>query len=472
MTDTLLKRYASPEMAQLFSPPFKYATWRRLWVALARAQKRLGLPITDVQIQALEARVEAIDFDRAAEYEKRFRHDVMAHIHAYADVCPEARPIIHLGATSCFVTDNTDLIQMRQGLRLLAAKTVSVIRSLATFARQHAALPTLGYTHFQSAQPTTVGKRACLWIQDLLLDLEELWDKAETLRFLGVKGATGTQASFLSLLEGDSGKVAQLEASVAQEMGFARVLSISGQTYTRKQDMRVFAALSGCAATAHKFATDIRLLAHLKEVEEPSYDAQVGSSAMPHKQNPVLCERICGLARFLLSLNDNAAYTASTQWLERSLDDSANRRLSIPEAFLSADAVLNLFAHVAAGLVVHSRVIAQHLQEELPFLGAETVLMEAVKRGKDRQTLHEALRQHSRAASHKMKEEGARNDLLDRIAGDPLFGLSLTELQGLLDSSQFTGRAEEQTLFFLRDEVDPVLLQHRDLCAPLPAIDV
>lgn len=459
----LSQRYASDEMSLIFSPYYKYHTWRKLWIALAKAQKALGLPITDKQIAALEKAAEKIDHSQAEAYEKKFRHDVMAHIHAFGDQCPEARGVIHLGATSCFVTDNTDLIQMRDALQLLRNKLVQVIRQLRSFAHQNASLACLSYTHFQVAQPTTVGKRACLWLQDFLMDLEDIEQLLAHLRFLGVKGATGTQASFLALFEGDHHKVKRLEALVAKEMGFSHPFSISGQTYTRKQDIRIFSALSSFAASAHKCATDFRLLAHLKEIEEPFAEKQIGSSAMPYKRNPMRSERICGLARFLISLNENSLYTEATQWLERSLDDSANRRLYIPEAFLTADAILNLLCNITAGIIVHPKIIEKHLQDELPFLATELILMEAVKRGKDRQSVHERLRVHSLEASRLIKEEARPCDLLERIAKDLEIGLSFSEISKLTHVEHFIGRAVEQTQEFLSEEIDPALKKHLDI---------
>lgn len=459
----LSNRYASEEMSALFSPHFKFTTWRKLWIALAKAQKTLGLPITDQQIAHMQNAIENIDFSTAEEYEKKFRHDVMAHIHAFGDLCPDARGIIHLGATSCYVTDNTDLIQMREGLKILRNKLLQVIRQLHPFAQQHAALCCLSYTHFQSAQPTTVGKRACLWLQDLLLDFSDIEQTADQIRFLGVKGATGTQASFLSLFEGDHNKVKQLEQLVAKEMGFANLFSVSGQTYTRKQDIRIFSALSNLAASAHKFATDLRLLAHLKELEEPFAQKQVGSSAMPYKRNPMRSERICGLSRFLISLNENPLYTEATQWFERTLDDSANRRLTIPQAFLTADAILNLMINITAGMIVHPKVIERHLHDELPFLATEQILMEAVKRGKDRQVVHERLRIHSFEASRRIKEEGLTCDLIERIADDRDIGLTLAEIQQLTEIKHFIGRAIEQTHEFLDAEVAPLIQKHKNI---------
>jgi adenylosuccinate lyase len=459
----LSNRYASDEMSYLFSPHFKFLTWRKLWIALAVGQKKLGLPISDLQINSMLDVLEKIDLAKAEEYEKKFRHDVMAHIHAFGDLCPEARGIIHLGATSCFVTDNTDLIQVSEGLRIIRNKILQVIRQLYPFAQEHASLPCLSYTHFQAAQPTTVGKRACLWLQDLLIDLSDVEKVFEDIRFLGVKGATGTQASFLALFEGDHHKVRKLEEFVAKEMGFSRPFSVTGQTYSRKQDIRILSALSSLAASVHKFATDLRLLAHLKEIEEPFAEKQVGSSAMPYKRNPMRSERICGLSRFLMSLNENALYTEATQWLERSLDDSANRRLYLPEALLTADAILNLMCNVTSGIIVHPKIIQKHLNEELPFLATEQILMEAIKHGKDRQTVHERLRIHSFGASHRIKEEGGSNDLLERISQDPEIGLSKAEISKLVDVKRFIGRAVEQTYDFLNEEVAPVVKKYQDI---------
>lgn len=464
----LATRYASREISFLFSPEFKFVTWRRLWIALARAQKNLGLEISAEQIQEMEKQLHQIDYQKAADYEQLFRHDVMAHIHAYGDLCPQARGIIHWGATSCFVTDNTDLIQMQEGLKILQGKLVQIVRQLAAFARAHTDLACLAYTHFQPAQPTTVGKRACLWLQDLLLDLDELERALADLRFLGVKGATGTQASFLLLFKQDHEKVRKLDALVAKEMGFDKLFSISGQTYTRKQDMRIFSVLSGIAASAHKFATDMRLLAHLKEIEEPFSSKQVGSSAMPHKRNPMHCERICGLARFLLSLNENPTYTAATQWLERTLDDSANRRLSIPEAFLTADAILNLLAQVTQKIPVYPKIIQRNLDEELPFMALENILMEAVLRGKDRQKIHEQLKEHSQKASLKFKEKGEAVDLLAEIANDRSIGFSEKELRELAAVKHFVGRSAAQAHEFLKDEVDPILKKYEGMTATIP----
>ena len=456
-------RYASEEMSYLFSPYFKFTTWRKLWIALAKSQKALGLPITDTQVKSMEAACDKLDLEKAKEYEKKFRHDVMAHIHAFGDQCPEAHGIIHLGATSCFVTDNTDLIQMNEGLKLLRNKLLQIIRQLHPLAQEHAALACLSYTHFQPAQPTTVGKRVCLWLQDLLLDFYEFEHCIEHLRFLGVKGATGTQASFLSLFQGNTQHVKKLEELVAKEMGFSRVFSISGQTYTRKQDIRILSTLSSFAASAHKFATDLRLLAHLKEIEEPFAETQVGSSAMPYKRNPMRSERICGLARFLISLNENPLYTEATQWFERSLDDSANRRITLPEAFLSADAILDLLCNLTAGLIIHPKIIQKHLDEELPFLATEHILMEAVKKGKDRQHIHERLRIHSLGACHQIKEEAKPNDLLERIIQDREIGLSSAEINALMSEGSFIGCSIQQTHDFLNAEVSPLLKKYEHI---------
>lgn len=467
----LSSRYASLEMSYLFSPDFKYTSWRKLWVALAKGQKQCGLPITEAQIQELELHIDQIPFDKVSEIEKKIRHDVMAHIHAYGDQCPSARGIIHLGATSCYVTDNTDLLQMREGLKLIRDKIVQIIRQMNALALQYASLPTLSYTHFQSAQPTTVGKRICLWLQDFLFDLRDVEYVLEQLAFLGVKGATGTQAAFLALLDGDHKQVEKLEEYVANAMGFCKVIPIAGQTYTRKQDIRVASCLSNLAASAHKLATDLRLLAHLKEIEEPFLEAQVGSSAMPYKRNPIHCERICGLARFVLSLQDNALYTEATQWLERSLDDSANRRLYIPEIFLCTDAILNLLCHITASPVIHPKIIEKHLLEEMPFLMTEEFLMAAVKQGKDRQKVHERLRIHSLETACSIKEKGLENDLLKRIAQDAEIGFSEIDIKQLMDMKRAIGRSVEQVHDFLDREITPVLSQYSSVNQYVPKID-
>ncbi len=463
-------RYASREMSYLFSPHFKYTTWRKLWTALARAQGLLGLPISADQIQSMEAAVGKIDLATAAEYEHKFRHDVMAHIHAFGDAAPLARGIIHLGATSCYVTDNSDLIQIREALKLICHKIIFVLRYLHGFALQWADVPTLSYTHLQPAQPTTIGRRACLWMQDLLIDVREIEHVLENFRFLGVKGATGTQASFVALFEGDESKVKELEELVSKEMHFFRLFSISGQTYTRKQDILVLNCLSSFAASAHKCAGDLRLLCHLKEIEEPFAETQVGSSAMPYKRNPMRSERICGLARFLLSLHENPLYTEATQWLERSLDDSANRRLYLPEAFLTADAILDLMNNVTKGLIVHPTMVQKHLDEELPFLITEHILMEAAKKGKDRQIVHERLRHHSLEVGRRIKEEGLANDLIHRIEKDNAIGLSHKEIAAIASSAYVIGRAASQTHAFLNHEVFPVLQRYEHIKDHTPDI--
>jgi adenylosuccinate lyase len=450
----LIGRYASPEMAALWGAQRKFSTWRRLWVALAEAEAELGVAISGAQIEQLRAHLDDIDFDKAAQYEQKLRHDVMAHVHAYGDVCPDARAIIHLGATSCYVTDNTDLILMREALRLLAARAAAVVDRLADFAHEHRALACLGWTHLQPAQPTTVGKRACLWIYDLAQDLVELEHRVAQLKARGAKGTTGTQASFLQLFRGDHAKVRRLEQLVSQKMGFAESYPVTGQTYSRKVDAQVLDVLSGVAQSAHKAATDLRLLQSRKEVEEPFEPSQIGSSAMAYKRNPMRAERMCGLARFAMSLQSSAAATAATQWMERTLDDSANRRLTIPQAFLAVDAILLLYYDVASGLVVYPRVIASHLKEELPFMATEAILMAAVAAGGDRQELHERIRQHSQAAAAIVKQQGDANDLLERLAGDPAF--AHVDLGAMLDPAQFVGRAPEQVDEFLAEVVAPI----------------
>ncbi|MBN1394839.1 MAG: adenylosuccinate lyase [Pirellulales bacterium] len=456
----LITRYASPEMSELWSPRRKFVIWRRLWVALAEAERELGLPIGREQIAQLKAHVDEIDFEAAAEYERKLRHDVMAHVHAYGDACPKARGVIHLGATSCYVTDNTDLLLIRDGLELLARRAAAVIDRLAEFAVQYRDLPCLAFTHFQPAQPTTVGRRACLWAQDFALDLAEIEHRVATLRALGNKGTTGTQASFLELFDGDHEKVRRLEELICRKIGFDRAYPISGQTYPRKIDSQVLGVLSGLAQSAHKMATDLRLLAHLKEVEEPFETDQVGSSAMAYKRNPMRSERICGLARFISSLESSAAATASVQWLERTLDDSANRRLTLPQAFLAADAVLILCQNVASGLVVYPKVFAAHLAAELPFMATENILMAAVSAGGDRQELHELIRRHSQAAAAAVKQEGRPNDLLDRLSADPAF--AKVDLSVAADPWRFIGRAPEQVDEFIAEVVEPIRAKYTD----------
>ena len=420
----LSSRYASDEMQYLFSPDKKFTTWRRLWLALARAEHELGLPVSQEQVDELADHLTDIDYDKAAVYEKKLRHDVMAHVHTYGDACPKAMPIIHLGATSCYVGDNTDVIVMREALELVRDEIVRVLGHLARFAEQYKALPTLGFTHFQPAQLVTVGKRATLWMNELLMDLGEVEHRIASLKLLGCKGTTGTQASFLELFEGDHDKCKALDEMIAREMGFDSTVPVSGQTYSRKMDYFVLSTLSGIAQSASKFATDLRLLCHLKEVEEPVEENQIGSSAMPYKRNPMRCERICALARYVMADAVNPAVTASSQWFERTLDDSANKRLSVPEAFLAVDAILNIYANVAAGLVVHEKVIERHVREELPFMATENIMMDAVKQGGDRQQLHERIRVLSREAGAAVKDRGEANALIDRIAADPMFGLS------------------------------------------------
>ena len=450
----LISRYASRDMARLWGEQRKFSTWRRLWVILAEAEKELGLAITDAQIAELKAHVDNIDFAAAQAYEKKLRHDVMAHVHAYGDVCPAARAIIHLGATSCYVTDNADLLLMRQGLTMIAGRLAAVIDALATFAQQHRDLPCLAFTHLQPAQPTTVGKRACLWAYDLALDLAEIEHRTQSLQARSVKGTTGTQASFLALFHGDHDKVRRLEQLVAKKIGFNTSYAVTGQTYSRKIDSQVIDALGGIAQSASKLATDLRLLQSRKEIEEPFEEEQIGSSAMAYKRNPMRSERVCALARFAMSLQSSAAQTAATQWMERTLDDSANRRLVIPQAFLAADAILILLENIASGLVVYPRVIAKNLAEELPFMATENVLMAAVAAGGDRQELHEVIRRHSQAAAAAVKHEGRSNDLLARLAADPAF--AKVNVSAALDPAQFIGRAPQQVDEFLAHVVAPI----------------
>jgi adenylosuccinate lyase len=459
----LTGRYASREMSALWSEQRKFSTWRRLWVALAEAERELGLPITDEQIAELAREVDNIDFAAARAYEKKLRHDVMAHVHAYGDVCPTARPIIHLGATSCYVTDNTDLILIREGLEMTARRLAAVIDALGRFAVEYRSLPCLGFTHLQPAQPTTVGKRACLWAYDLALDLAEIEHRLSTLRARSVKGTTGTQASFLALFAGDHAKVRRLEQLVAEKLGFAESFAVTGQTYTRKVDAQVVDCLSGISQSAHKLATDLRLLASRKEVEEPFEADQIGSSAMAYKRNPMRSERVCALARFVISLQSSAANTVAVQWMERTLDDSANRRLVIPQAFLATDAILILLQNITAGLVVYPQVIAKNLREELPFMATENLLMAAVQAGGDRQELHETIRRHSQDAARAVKQEGRDNDLLARLAADPSF--AKVDVLGTLEPSQFVGRAPKQVDEFLAEVVDPIRQRYASTAA-------
>ncbi|OGN64237.1 MAG: adenylosuccinate lyase [Chlamydiae bacterium RIFCSPHIGHO2_12_FULL_49_9] len=462
-------RYASKEMSHLFSDHFRASTFRRLWISLARAQQTLGLPIQQTQIAQMEGQVENINFEAVKEYEKRFRHDVMAHIHAYGDLCPDAKKIIHLGATSCYVTDNADLIQLKKAIRLLLDKLIAVLKNLSAFAETEAKTACLSYTHYQTAQPTTVGKRACLWLQDLLLDARE-WERIEhSLPFLGAKGATGTQASFLSLFEGDHSKVQKLETLIAKDFGFAKTLPISGQTYSRKLDLNCLNALESFAASVHKMATDIRLLAHDGELSEAFGKEQVGSSAMPFKKNPIYSERICGIARFVISLAQNPAYTTATQWLERSLDDSSNRRLSIPEAFLGVDAILNILSHLVSSLRVDREIVHSNLEKNLPFLVMENLLMHAVKKGGNRQTLHEKLRQ---IALHAQKHSHPLSHLKTEVEKDKEFHASPQELNSLLNVSFLIGRAPEQVADFLQNEVQPFLAKHKNSSVTIPSVEI
>ncbi|HUT90876.1 MAG TPA: adenylosuccinate lyase [Thermoguttaceae bacterium] len=450
----LITRYASSRMSEIWSPQRKFSTWRRLWIALAEAEAELGLPITPEQIAELKAHVDDIDFEAADEHERRLRHDVMAHVHAYGDQCPGARGIIHLGATSCFVGDNTDLLLIRESLELVRDRMVAVIDRLSKFAAENRGLPCLAFTHMQPAQPTTVGKRACLWAYDLVLDLAEIEHRLATLKARGPKGTTGTQASFLKLFDGDHEKVRRLERLVAEKIGFDQCYAVTGQTYPRKIDSQVLGVLSGIAQSAHKMATDLRLLAHRKEMEEPFEKGQVGSSAMAYKRNPMRSERLCSLARFVVSLESSPAATLATQWLERTLDDSANRRLVLPQAFLAIDAVLILALNVTDGLVVYPKVIAKSLEAELPFMATENILMAAVAAGGDRQSLHERIRRHSQAAAAVVKNEGGKNDLLERLAADEAF--AAVDLASALEPRQFVGRAPEQVDEFIAQVVEPI----------------
>jgi adenylosuccinate lyase len=463
----LVARYASREMAELWGPQRKFSTWRRLWLALAEAQHELGLTaddgvtprITPAQLQEMRAHLDDVDFVRADFHERRLRHDVMAHIHAFGEVCPGARDVIHLGATSCYVTDNTDLILMREGLTLLRDRLVGVIDALARFAERWRDLPTLGFTHFQPAQLTTVGKRACLWCYDFLLDLHEFEHRLETLRFRGAKGTTGTQASFLALFHGDHAKVRQLDALVARKMGFDAVYPVTGQTYSRKVDSQVLDALSGLGQTAHKYGTDLRLLAHRQEIDEPFEAEQAGSSAMPYKRNPMRCERMCGLARFLGGLAVSAAQTAAVQWLERTLDDSVNRRLTLPQGFLTADGVLRLALNISGGLVVNSEVIRRNVDLTFPYMATENVMMAAVATGGDRQDLHRVIRDHSQIVTAQLKTGAARNDLLDRLRAEPL--LAKVDFDAVLAEGHFVGRAPEQVDEFIAEQIGPMRERYR-----------
>lgn len=469
----LSSRYCDKEMKYIFSPDMKFRTWRKLWIALAETEMELGLPITQDQIDELKANADNINYEVAEEREKLVRHDVMSHVYAYGVQCPKAKGIIHLGATSCYVGDNTDIIIMTEALKLIRNKLVTVIRNLSAFADKYKSLPTLGFTHFQPAQPTTVGKRATLWIQDLLMDLEDVEYQLSKAKLLGSKGTTGTQASFLELFEGDHEKCRLLDKKIAEKMGYNGCFAVSGQTYSRKLDSQFLSILSGIAQSASKFSNDIRLLQHLKEVEEPFEKNQIGSSAMAYKRNPMRSERITSLSRYVMCDVLNPAITAATQWFERTLDDSANKRISVAEAFLGADAILNLYANVADGLVVYEKVIEQRLSKELPFMATENIMMDAVKkRGADRQALHERIRVHSMAASKVIKEEGGENDLLERIAADEAFGVTLDELKSIISPEKYVGRAPEQTEEFLKEVVEPALAPYSNLATEQAEINV
>lgn len=453
----LSQRYAGKEMKYLFSQDLKFKTWRKLWVALAESEMELGLPVTCAQVEELKSQVDNINYEVAEAREREVRHDVMSHVYAYGQQCPGAAAIIHLGATSCYVGDNTDIIVMTKALALVRAKLVEAVRVLSVFAEEYKALPTLAFTHFQPAQPTTVGKRATLWMQDFLMDLEDVEYQLQKAKLLGSKGTTGTQASFLELFEGDHEKVKALEQKIAEKMGYAGCFPVSGQTYSRKLDSQMLNILSGIAQSAAKFSNDIRLLQHLKEVEEPFEKSQIGSSAMAYKRNPMRSERIASLSRYVIADAVNPALTMAAQWFERTLDDSANKRISVPEAFLAVDGILNLVINVSDGLVVYPKVIEQRLRQELPFMATENIMMDAVKRGGNRQELHEQIRVHSMEAASVVKEQGGKNDLLSRIAADPAFGVSLQELEALLEPSRFVGRSKEQTEDFLREQIKPLL---------------
>ena len=466
----LLTRYASDAMSAIWSPQRKHSLWRRLWVALAETQQELGLDISDDQLGELRAHVDDIDFDAAGRYERELRHDVMAHVHAYRDQCPAAGGIIHLGATSCFVTDNSELIQIRDSLELVRSRLVMAIDRLATFAEANADLACLGYTHLQPAQPTTVGKRATLWCQDLTLDLEEVEHRIATLRFRGCKGTTGTQATFLQLFGGDHGKVQQLNRRVTERMGFADSYAVTGQTYPRKVDAAVLASLSGIGQSLHKFGTDVRILAHDKELEEPFESKQIGSSAMAYKRNPMRSERLCALSRFVMSLEQNAVDTAATQWMERTLDDSANRRLSLPLAFLGTDACLILTADVADGMVPYPAVIASRLASELPFMATEEILMAGVQAGGDRQELHEVIRVKSHEAGAQVKQHGRPNDLIERLRSEP--SLASVDLDATLDANRYIGRSREQVREFIADIVAPIRERYAATIAETESVGV
>ena len=468
----LSERYASKEMQYIFSPDMKFRTWRRLWIALAETEKELGLPITQEQIDELKAHKDDINYDVAKERERQVRHDVMSHVYAYGVQCPKAKGIIHLGATSCYVGDNTDIIVMAEALKLVRTKLVNVIAELAKFADEYKSQPTLAFTHFQPAQPTTVGKRATLWMQEFLMDLEDLDYVLSTMKLLGSKGTTGTQASFLELFDGDQETIDKIDPMIAKKMGFEKCYPVSGQTYSRKVDTRVLNILAGIAASAHKFSNDIRLLQHLKEVEEPFEKSQIGSSAMAYKRNPMRSERIASLSRFVMVDAMNPAITSATQWFERTLDDSANKRLSIPEGFLAIDGILDLCLNVVDGLVVYPKVIEKRLRSELPFMATENIMMDAVKAGGDRQELHERIRELSMEAGKNVKVEGKENNLLELIAADPAFNMTLEDLQKTMEPSKYTGRAEVQVNAFLKNVVQPVLDDNKEILGMTAEINV
>ena len=468
----LSERYASKEMQYIFSPDMKFRTWRRLWIALAETEKELGLNITQEQIDELKAHKDDINYDVAKERERQVRHDVMSHVYAYGVQCPKAKGIIHLGATSCYVGDNTDIIVMAEALKLVQKKLVNVIAELSKFADKYKEQPTLAFTHFQPAQPTTVGKRATLWTQEFLMDLEDLEYVMGTLKLLGSKGTTGTQASFLELFEGAQETIDKIDPMIAEKMGFKNCYPVSGQTYSRKVDTRVLNILAGIAASAHKMSNDIRLLQHLKEVEEPFEKSQIGSSAMAYKRNPMRSERIASLSRYVMVDALNPAITSATQWFERTLDDSANKRLSIPEGFLAIDGILDLCLNVVDGLVVYPKVIEKHMMAELPFMATENIMMDAVKAGGDRQELHERIRELSMEAGRTVKVEGKDNDLLERIAADPAFNLTIEELRKSMEPSRYVGRAKEQTVTFIEKTVQPVLDAHKDMLGMTAEINV
>ncbi|MDI3535389.1 MAG: adenylosuccinate lyase [Thermosediminibacterales bacterium] len=459
----LIKRYSSKEMAYNFSDTKKFRTWRKLWIALAEAQKQLGLDITDEQIKEMKRYENEINFDDAEALERELKHDVMAHVHAYGKQCPKAKPVLHLGATSAFVGDNTDIILMRDGLEIIKKKLVNCIYHLKNFVEKNKSVITLGYTHFQPAQLTTVGKRACLWLQDLLMDLEELDFRLSNLKLRGAKGTTGTQASYMKLFNNDEKKVEELDRLVAEKLGFDKTFPVTGQTYPRKLDDQIISTLKGIAESAHKFSNDIRLLQNLNEIEEPFEEKQVGSSAMAYKRNPMRSERIAALSRFLIVTSLNTAVTASNQWLERTLDDSANRRITIPEAFLCCDGILNLYLNIVKGLKVYHKVIKAHVESQIPFMATENIIMESVKKGKDRQELHERIRRYSMEAIRLIREDGKENTLLDRILNDEYIGLTYEEIQNIINPKNFIGRSISQVDKFLKDFIDPVLEKYRDL---------